>query len=126
MALAGLFTCVAQQIRVNIQFNGEYKITNAHSKYQYEPEQLPSSQIIFKLNDLNADENRNLVFQLRVPKIEDEQTVEMNSLQPMSQDQSENNQQIIINNHIIGKSNIYHLIIQISLMFIRSCVNHLR
>jgi len=48
MALAGLFTCVAQQIRVNIQLDGDYKITNVHSKYQYEPEQLPSSQIIFK------------------------------------------------------------------------------
>jgi len=105
MALAGLFTCLAQQIRVNIQFNGEYKVTHIHSKYQYEPEQLPSSQIIFKLNNLNADENRNLVFQLHVPKIEDQQTIEMNSLQSMSQDQSENDQQqIIINNHIIGKS----------------------
>jgi len=104
MALAGLFTCVAQQIRINIQLDGEYKITNVHSKYQYEPEELPSSQIVFKLNDLNADENRNLVFQLYIPKIEDEQTIEMNSLQTMSLDQSENDQEVIINNHIIGKS----------------------
>jgi len=117
MALVGSFTCVAQQIRVNIQLDGEYTITNVHSKYQYEPEQLPSSQIIFKLNNLNADENRNLVFQLHVPKIEDEQTIEMNSLQPMSQDPSENEQQIILNNHIIGKSNIYHLIIQINFIY---------
>jgi hypothetical protein len=118
MALAGLFTCVAQQIRINIQLDGEYKITNVHSKYQYEPEELPSSQIIFKLNNLNADENRNLVFQLHIPKIEDEQTVEMNSLQSMSQDQLENDQQIIINNHIIGKLNIYHLIVQIKFIYI--------
>lgn len=107
MALGGLFTCVAQQIRVNIQFNDEYKVTNIHSKYDYEPKQLPSSQIIFKLNNLNADENRNLVFQLHVPKIEDQQTVEINTLQSMSQDQLENNQQIIINNNHIGKSNIF-------------------
>jgi hypothetical protein len=126
MALAGLFTCVAQQIRVNIQFNGEYKVTHVHSKYKYEPEQLPSSQVIVKLNDLNADENRNLVFQLHVPKIEDQQTVEMNTLESMSQSQSKNDQQIIINNHSIGKSNIYHLIIQINFMFIRLCVNYLR
>lgn len=94
--LAGLLTCVAQNIRVNIEFDGEYKVIHAHSKYNYEPEQLPSSKITFKLNDLNADEQRNLVFQLHVPKVEDEQAVEMASQEPMSQSQ-------VTDNHVIGK-----------------------
>jgi hypothetical protein len=51
MALVNLLTCVAQQIRVDIQFNREYKMTHIHSKYEYEPKQLPSFQIISKLNN---------------------------------------------------------------------------
>ncbi len=96
--LAGLMTRVAQNIRVNIEFEGEYKVTHAHSKYKYEPEQLPSSKITFNLNDLNADERRNLVFQLHVPKIEDQQSVEMASQEPMSQSQT-----IPTNDYVIGK-----------------------
>lgn len=69
MTLGGLFSCIAQQICVNIEFNDEYKVTNIHSKYKYEPEQLPSSTINFKLNDLNSEEQRNLIFQLHVPKL---------------------------------------------------------
>lgn len=69
MALGGLFTCVAQQIHLNIHFNEKYKIKNIHSKYEYEPKQLPTSQLQFKLNNLNADEYRNFVFQLDVPKM---------------------------------------------------------
>ena len=102
--LAGLFTCVAQNIHVNIEFDGEYKVTHAHSKYKYEPEQLPSSKITFKLNDLNADERRNLVFQLSVPKVEDNQSVEMASQEPMSQSQAPEDQQSITEEHVIGKS----------------------
>ncbi len=59
---------------MNIEFNDQYKITHVHSKYQYEPEKLPSNKLIFKLNDLNADEKRNLVFQLHVPKVNSQQT----------------------------------------------------
>ncbi|CAF4163048.1 unnamed protein product, partial [Adineta steineri] len=33
MALGGLFSCVAQQLRVDIEFNGEYRTTHIHSKY---------------------------------------------------------------------------------------------
>ncbi|CAF1272589.1 unnamed protein product [Adineta steineri] len=73
MTLGSLFSCIAQQICVNIEFNGEYKITNIHSKYKYEPEKLPSSMISFKLNDLNSEERRNLVFQLYIPKIHDQE-----------------------------------------------------
>ena len=102
--LAGLLTCVAQNIQVNIEFDGEYTITHAHSKYKYEPEQLPSSKITFKLNDLNADERRNLVFQLAVPKVEDEQSVEMASQDPMSQSQGSEDQQSVTEKHVIGKS----------------------
>ncbi len=67
--MAGLLSCVAKQICVNIEFNGGYQVTHAHSKYEHEPEQLPSSKLTFKLDDLNADESRNLLFQLYVPKI---------------------------------------------------------
>lgn len=94
MALGGLFTCVAQQIHVNIQFEGEYQITRIHSKYSYEPTQLPSSQIQLTLNNLNVDETRNLVFQLHVAKIEN------NNPDPMSQDPSE----VISRNDRIGKT----------------------
>lgn len=95
---------MAQNIRVNIEFDGEYKITHAHSKYKYEPERLPSSKLTFKLNDLNADEKRNLVFQLSVPKIEDEPSVDMASQEPMSQSQTlEGNEQATTENHVIGK-----------------------
>jgi hypothetical protein len=87
MALGGLFSCVAQQLRVDIEFNGQYKITHTHSKYQHEPTQLPSKKITFKLNDLNAEEKRNLVFQLHVPKVDNNQDVEMASQQAMSQDE---------------------------------------
>ncbi|CAF1411277.1 unnamed protein product [Rotaria magnacalcarata] len=92
IALAGLLTCVAQNIRVNIEFYGDYKVTHAHSAYTYEPEQLPSSKITFKLNNLNADEKRNLMFQLQVPEIEDKSS---------SQNQS-------ILNHVIGHVSVVY------------------
>jgi hypothetical protein len=76
---------------VNIQFDNQYKITHVHSKYQYELEKLPSNKLIFKLNDLNADEKRNLVFQLHVPKVNNVQDIEMNS------------QQISFDEHSIGQ-----------------------
>ncbi|UJR11326.1 hypothetical protein I4U23_015507 [Adineta vaga] len=85
MTLGGLFSCVAQQIRVDIEFHGQYAITHVHSKYQHEPNTLPSQKLTFKLNDLNADEKRNLIFQLHVPEIEDNQTVEMIDQDMMSQ-----------------------------------------
>ncbi len=60
---------------------------------------------------------------MHVPKIEHQQTVEMNRLQSMSQNQAENDQQIIISNYIIGKSNIYHLIIQINFIHLSGHVS---
>ncbi|CAF4073033.1 unnamed protein product [Rotaria sordida] len=68
-ALGGLFTCIAKQLRIKLEFNNDYKITHAHTIYQYEPKHLPSREITFKMTDLNADESRNLVFQLHVPKM---------------------------------------------------------
>jgi hypothetical protein len=68
-ALGGLFTCIAKQVRVKLEFNDDYKITHSHTTYQYEPKNLPSREIIIKMTDLNADESRNLVFQLHIPKI---------------------------------------------------------
>lgn len=80
MALGGLFTCVAQQIRLNIEFTVDYRITHIHAKYKYEPSELPSSKLAIHLYDLNAEEKRNIVFQLHVPKIDNnEQNAEMNS-----------------------------------------------
>ncbi|CAF5228749.1 unnamed protein product, partial [Rotaria magnacalcarata] len=55
ITLGGLFTCMAQQVRVNIEFSEGYTITHAHSRYKYEPEQLPSNMITFDLHDLNGD-----------------------------------------------------------------------
>ena len=103
MALGGLFSCIAQQLRVDIEFNGEYKITHTHSKYQCQPENLPSKKITFKLNDLNADEKRNLVFELHVPKIGTNQNIETASQQVMSQDeQSSSDQQNIGKNEFLS------------------------
>ena len=99
--MGGLLTCVAQQICVNIEFNGEYQVTHTHSNYKHEPEELPSSKLIFKLNDLNADESRNLLFQLYVPKehAATEQFVVMNE---MPKDQVQENP-LVVNTHVIGK-----------------------
>ncbi len=69
-ALGGLFTCIAKQLHIKLEFDDNYKITHTHTTYQSEPKHLPSRQITFKMTDLNADESRNLVFQLHVPKIE--------------------------------------------------------
>ncbi|CAF3879577.1 unnamed protein product [Rotaria sp. Silwood1] len=68
-ALGGLFTCIAKQIHIKLQFNDDYKITHSHTIYQYEPKDLPSREITYKMTDLNADECRNLVFQLHIPKL---------------------------------------------------------
>ncbi|CAF3833932.1 unnamed protein product [Rotaria sp. Silwood1] len=65
-ALGTLFTCVAQNLNVKLEFDGSYAVTHSHSIYRHEPAQLPSSLITFKLNDLNSEESRNLVFQLNV------------------------------------------------------------
>ncbi|CAF2652620.1 unnamed protein product [Rotaria sp. Silwood2] len=104
MALGGLFSCVAQQLRVNIEFNEEYRITHVHSKYQHEPKNLPSKKVTFKLNDLNSDEKRNLVFQLHVPKVNNNQNIEMASRQIMSHDEQALNDQ-----HTIGKDEFLSL-----------------
>jgi hypothetical protein len=104
MALGGLFSCIAQQLRVDIEFNGQYKITHVHSKYQHEPKKLPSKTVTFKLNDLNADEKRNLIFQLHVPKVDNNQNIEMASQQIMSQDE-----QPLFDEHTIGKDEFFSL-----------------
>jgi hypothetical protein len=104
MALGGLFSCVAQQLRVDIEFNEQYTITHVHSKYQHESEKLPSKKLTFKLNDLNADEKRNLIFQLHVPKMDNNQNIEMASQQIMSQDE-----QTLFDEHTIGKDKFFSL-----------------
>jgi hypothetical protein len=68
-ALGGLFTCIAKQLRIKLEFNGDYNVTHAHTTYSYEPKQLPSRQITFNMIDLNTDETRIIVFQLHVPKL---------------------------------------------------------
>ncbi|CAF0983833.1 unnamed protein product [Rotaria sp. Silwood1] len=108
MTLGSLFSCIAQQICINIEFNGEYKVTNIHSKYKYEPEKLPSSMISFKLNDLNSEERRNLIFQLYVPKMHDQQSIEMVSQESISSSQQQKEHQFIIN-HQVGHVSITYL-----------------
>ena len=98
MALGGLFSCIAQQLRVNIEFNEPYKITHSHSKYPHEPSRLPANRLTLKLTDLNADEKRNLIFQLHVPKVDNQQNTEMASQQIMSQDEQPSSDE-----HSIGK-----------------------
>ncbi|CAF1184811.1 unnamed protein product [Adineta ricciae] len=68
-ALGSLFTCVAQNLSVKLDFDGEYAVTHSHSIYKHEPAQLPSSHVVFRLTDLNSEEKRNLVFQLNVPAL---------------------------------------------------------
>ncbi|CAF1361734.1 unnamed protein product [Adineta steineri] len=67
--LGGLFTCIAKQLCVKLEFDQDYKITHTHTTYKYKSKDLPSEQLTFNMTDLNADENRNLVFQLSVPII---------------------------------------------------------
>ena len=119
MALGGLFTCIAQQIHVNIQFEGDYQITHIHSKYPYEPSQLPSSRVQLTLNNLNVDENRNLIFQVNVPKIEN------NISDPMSQDPSEDIPTNISRNNRIGKTPPLTFCITDNVIFPRSSIYHL-
>ncbi|CAF2933415.1 unnamed protein product [Rotaria sp. Silwood2] len=108
MALGGLFTCVAQQVHVNIELTGDYKITHIHSNYKYEPEQLPSPKLNVKLHDLNAEEKRNLVFQIHVPKMDNnEQNVDMTSQQSMSLTQSSEEIQLYENQTIGSVTVIY-------------------
>ena len=66
-AMGSFFTCVAQNIRVRIEFDGDYAVTHTHSIYAHQPQNLPSSAVTFTLYDLNAEETRNLVFQIRTP-----------------------------------------------------------
>ncbi|UJR27383.1 hypothetical protein I4U23_008673 [Adineta vaga] len=69
-AIGGLFTCIAKNLRIKLEFENDYQITHTHTTYDYEPKHLPSRQITFKMTDLNADESRNLVFQVKIPKLQ--------------------------------------------------------
>ncbi|CAF2688396.1 unnamed protein product [Rotaria sp. Silwood2] len=110
MALGGLFTCVAQQVHVNIELTGDYKITHVHSNYKYEPEQLPSPKLNVKLHDLNAEEKRNLVFQIHVPKMDNnEQNVDMTSQQSMSLTQSSEEEIQLYENQTIGSVTVIYM-----------------
>jgi hypothetical protein len=80
-------SCIAQRIHVNLEFEGNSKITRVHSKYKYEPNQLPSRRITLTLKDLNADEQRNMIFQLCVPTVNEGQSTEILSQEAMSHNQ---------------------------------------
>ncbi|CAF4720030.1 unnamed protein product [Rotaria socialis] len=102
ITLGGLFTCMAQQVRVNIELSEGYAVTHVHSRYKYEPEQLPSNMITFNLHDLNGDEKRNLIFQLHVPKLDsNEQNMDNLSQQPMILSQTTEELQLS-ESHTIG------------------------
>lgn len=66
-AMGSFFTCVAQNIRVNLEFERAYAVTDTHSIYAHQPQNLPSETLTFTLHDLNAEETRNLIFQIRIP-----------------------------------------------------------
>jgi hypothetical protein len=103
MALGGLFTCVAQEIQVQIELYGEYAVTHFHSNYRHAPDTLPSNKLSIRLPNLNADEKRNLVFQLHVPRMIVEQDVEMASQQPMSQEQPAADAPTVVEDQPIGE-----------------------
>ncbi|CAF1924119.1 unnamed protein product [Rotaria magnacalcarata] len=67
--LLELFVCIAKQLTIKLKFNGDYKVTHAHTTYSYQPKQLTSRQITFNMTDLKTDETRNLVFQVHVSKL---------------------------------------------------------
>ena len=83
-ALGSVFTCVAQNLKVNLEFDDPYAIIQVHSTYPHEPIAMPSPKLTFKLHDLNAEEVRHLLFEINVPTI----------AQPVDE------------NHIIGKISI--------------------
>ncbi|CAF0981749.1 unnamed protein product [Adineta ricciae] len=68
-AMAGLLTCIAKQIRVEMEFYNGNQVIESLSHYQHEPEQLPSARVIVKLNDLSIEEKRNLLFRYQRNKI---------------------------------------------------------
>lgn len=81
-------------------------MTNFHSAYTFTPAQLPSNTINVQLANLNADEQRNLVFRLAVPELNEENDVDMaSSQQPMSQDAT-TDEQASVDPSIIGKSSL--------------------
>ena len=86
MTLGGLFSCVAKQLQVEIKFNEPYAITHVHSIYSHTPENFPCERVKFKLNDLNAAEKRNLIFQLHIPEIEVNETMSMDDENAERQD----------------------------------------
>lgn len=102
MVLGGLFTCIAQEIQVRIEFNNDYQVTHFHSQYNYTPTPLPSNSITVQVANLNAEEQRNLVFQIHVPKLVDSHDVDMSSQQAMSQDVQTDGQGVA-DDSVIGK-----------------------
>ena len=126
--LGGLFSCIAQRIQINIQLNQDYQVTHFHSDYPYMPTQLPSNTIQIQLANLNADEQRNLVFQLEVPKLNDESDVDMaSSQQPMSQDAVADEQTASTDNSIIGQpSSKKRRLSSVSSSSHRPCLSHLQ
>ena len=102
MTMAGLLTCMAQNIVVDIVFTSDYQITNFHSKYTYEPKQLPSIKLSVKIPNLNVDEKRNLLFQLNIPSINNDQDVDMTNQESMIQDEATSEQQLF-EKQTIGK-----------------------
>ena len=123
--LGGLFSCIAQRIQVNIQLNQNYQVTHFHSDYPYTPAQLPSNTVQIQLANLNADEQRNLVFQLEVPKLNDENEVEMaSSQQPMSQEAAAD-EHASADNSTIGKLSSNERDVSLILFVHRPCVSHL-
>ncbi|CAF0751057.1 unnamed protein product [Didymodactylos carnosus] len=69
--LGGLFSCIAQNIEIKIELEKNYRITKIHSALSHST--VPNQTVTVKLNDLNADEKRDLVFEIHVPTVNEEE-----------------------------------------------------
>ncbi|CAF0847194.1 unnamed protein product [Didymodactylos carnosus] len=78
--LGGLFTCIAQQLEIRLEMQNGYTIEKVQTTYPYTPMQLPCDTVVIRLNDLNADERRDLMFQLNVPIVKEEQNENSSSV----------------------------------------------
>ncbi len=70
--LAGLLSCVAKQICVNIEFNEGYRVTHAHSNYDHEPEPELEPDSFFMTGPVRPATGR-FIFEAKLAKIRQDQ-----------------------------------------------------
>ncbi|CAF4891547.1 unnamed protein product [Rotaria sp. Silwood1] len=104
----GTFTYIDEERAVSTAFSMTL-ISHFLSQYKYEPEQLPSMKLSIKLPNLNADEKRNLVFQFYVPKVNDDQNVDMSSQQSTTTQSETATEQNLFEKQIIGHVSVSYI-----------------